>query len=81
MTGGLQGSRDHNSQIAPILPGLRSIDALNTHDDAFDLAIAGGITTVQVLPGSSNNIGKLPHSYLTSSCSLTPSLQVASPSS
>lgn len=36
---------------------LRSIDAFNTHDDALQLAIAGGVTSVQTLPGSGNAIG------------------------
>jgi hypothetical protein len=43
--------------MAPILPWLRSIDALNTHDASYELAIAGGVTTAQILPGSANNIG------------------------
>ncbi|KAJ6614998.1 hypothetical protein B0H10DRAFT_2164961 [Mycena sp. CBHHK59/15] len=54
---GLQGSADGNSHKAPILPWIRSIDGLNTHDDAYGLAVAGGVTTAQVLPGSADNIG------------------------
>lgn len=42
----------------PILPWLRSIDGLNTHDDGYELAMAGGVTSVQVLPGSGNAIGE-----------------------
>lgn len=53
----LLGSRDTNSRKAPILPWLRSVDGLNTHDDSYGLTISGGVTTVQVLPGSANNIG------------------------
>ncbi|KAF7341304.1 Composite domain of metallo-dependent hydrolase [Mycena venus] len=53
----LAGARDGNSRKAPILPWLRSIDGINTHDDAYKLAIAGGVTTAQILPGSANNIG------------------------
>ncbi|KAJ7452267.1 carbohydrate esterase family 9 protein [Mycena latifolia] len=53
----LNGASDGNSIKAPILPWLRSIDGLNTHDDAYKLAIAGGVTTAQILPGSANNIG------------------------
>ncbi|KAF8801695.1 amidohydrolase [Phlegmacium glaucopus] len=53
----LSGAADTNSHKAPILPWLRSIDGLNTHDAAYELAIAGGVTTVQILPGSANNIG------------------------
>ena len=48
-----------NSRKAPILPWLRSIDGLNTHDDAYELSMSGGVTTAQVLPGSANNIGML----------------------
>jgi hypothetical protein len=51
------GSNDGNSQKAPILPWLRAVDGLNTHDDAYRLAVAGGVTTAQILPGSANNIG------------------------
>ncbi len=51
------GAFDVNSPNGPILPWLRSIDAFNTHDEALQLAIAGGVTTVQVLPGSGNAIG------------------------
>jgi hypothetical protein len=54
----LQGALDGNSHNAPILPWLRSIDGLNTHDAAYELAIAGGVTTAQILPGSANNIGQ-----------------------
>ncbi|KIM80183.1 hypothetical protein PILCRDRAFT_73396 [Piloderma croceum F 1598] len=53
----LRGAADTNSRKAPILPWLRSIDALNTHDASYELAIAGGVTTAQILPGSANNIG------------------------
>ncbi|KAF9449461.1 hypothetical protein P691DRAFT_853918 [Macrolepiota fuliginosa MF-IS2] len=54
---GLNGAADTNSVKAPILPWLRSIDGINTHDAAFELTVAGGVTTAQVLPGSANNIG------------------------
>lgn len=53
----VSGAVDGNSHKGPILPWLRSIDGLNTHDDAYNLSIAGGVTTAQVLPGSANNIG------------------------
>lgn len=53
----LNGARDTNSHKAPILPWLRSIDGLNTHDASYELAIAGGVTTAQILPGSANDIG------------------------
>ncbi|KAG0708992.1 hypothetical protein DFH29DRAFT_821582 [Suillus ampliporus] len=53
----LNGADDTNSLKAPILPWLRSIDGLNTHDTSYELAMAGGVTTAQILPGSANNIG------------------------
>lgn len=53
----LRGSDETNSFKAPIQPWLRSLDGFNTHDAAFNLSIAGGITTMLVLPGSAGNIG------------------------
>ena len=55
----IQGAYDANSYKAPILPWLRSIDGLNTHDAAYELAIAGGVTSALILPGSATNIGKV----------------------
>jgi hypothetical protein len=52
------GATDLNSPNGPILPWLRSVDGLNTHDEAYELAMAGGVTSAQVLPGSSNVIGR-----------------------
>jgi hypothetical protein len=65
----LQGASDGNSHNAPILPWLRSIDGLNTHDAAYELAIAGGVTTAQILPGSANNIGRAFVNFLPSKTS------------
>ncbi|KAJ7490396.1 carbohydrate esterase family 9 protein [Mycena galericulata] len=53
----LAGAFDVNSKNGPVLPWLRNIDGFNTHDDGFQLAIAGGVTSVQVLSGSMNNLG------------------------
>jgi len=53
-----KGSKDGNLHKAPILPWLRSIDGLNMHDTSHELAMAGGMTTMQILLGSANNIGK-----------------------
>ncbi|KAG6911242.1 hypothetical protein DXG01_003109 [Tephrocybe rancida] len=53
----LAGANDLNSIHGPILPWLRSIDGFNTHDESFELSIAGGVTSAQVLPGSGNAIG------------------------
>lgn len=53
----LSGARDGNSVKGPILPWLRSLDGLNTHDAAYELARSGGVTSAQILPGSANLIG------------------------
>ncbi|KAJ1304899.1 hypothetical protein OPQ81_006033 [Rhizoctonia solani] len=52
-----KGSEDDNSFKGPVLPFLRSLDAINTHDEAFRLFRAGGVATSLVLPGSGGNIG------------------------
>ena len=52
------GASDGNSLVGTIQPWLRSLDALNTHDEAYALSISGGVTTAVVLPGSANAIGK-----------------------
>ncbi|MBW9119301.1 amidohydrolase [Microbacterium trichothecenolyticum] len=48
---------DTNESSAPVLPGLRALDAINIEDPGFDDALHGGITTVIVKPGSSNVFG------------------------
>ncbi|KAF9474768.1 carbohydrate esterase family 9 protein [Pholiota conissans] len=53
----LKGASDTNSLKGLVLPWLRSLDGLNTHDDAYRLSISGGVTTANVLPGSADAIG------------------------
>ncbi|KAG6911111.1 hypothetical protein DXG01_003851 [Tephrocybe rancida] len=53
----LNGASDTNSLKGLVLPWLRSLDGLNTHDDAYRLSISGGITTSVILPGSADAIG------------------------
>ncbi|EIM86583.1 composite domain of metallo-dependent hydrolase [Stereum hirsutum FP-91666 SS1] len=53
----LSGSGDGNSFKGTIQPWLRALDGLNTHDEGMKLAIAGGVTTSLILPGSANAIG------------------------
>ncbi|KAL6305041.1 carbohydrate esterase family 9 protein [Sparassis latifolia] len=50
-------SGDDNSLKGPVLPWLRALDGLNTHDESYALSISGGVTTALVLPGSANAIG------------------------
>ncbi|KAI0746214.1 carbohydrate esterase family 9 protein [Daedaleopsis nitida] len=47
----VRGTSDGNSRKGPVLP------MVSTHDDAFPLSVAGGVTTALVLPGSANAIG------------------------
>lgn len=48
---------DCNETVNPITPWLRSIDAINTMDAAFDDAVRAGITSAMIGPGSSNVVG------------------------
>ncbi|KAJ6577348.1 carbohydrate esterase family 9 protein [Mycena capillaripes] len=53
----LAGASDGNSFKGLVLPWLRAVDSMNTHDDGFVLAVAGGITTSLILPGSADAMG------------------------
>lgn len=48
---------DGNEVTNPMTPSLRAIDAINPMDPAFHEAIAAGITSVMVGPGSANVVG------------------------
>ena len=54
---GLSGASDTNSVAKPILPYLRSLDGINTHDLSYKRSVSGGVTSSLILPGSANNIG------------------------
>lgn len=47
----LRGTEDTNSINGLILPWLRSVDGLDTHDESYLLSISGGVTTALILPG------------------------------
>ncbi|KAF7375144.1 Carbohydrate esterase family 9 protein [Mycena sanguinolenta] len=53
----LRGANDGNSLKGLVLPFLRSLDGTNTHDEGFALAVAGGVTTSLILPGSADAMG------------------------
>ena len=53
---GMEGD-DCNETVDPVTPWLRSIDAINTMDAAFDDAVRAGITAAMIGPGSSNVVG------------------------
>lgn len=48
---------DYNEIIDPITPHLRAIDSINPMDEAFALAIRGGVTSACTGPGSANVVG------------------------
>ena len=48
---------DYNEMSNPVTPEMRAIDAINPNDEAFDNALAGGVTTAVTGPGSANVIG------------------------
>ncbi len=50
---------DANELTDPVTAGVRALDAINPADLGFDDALAGGITSVNVNPGSGNPIGGL----------------------
>ena len=49
--------RDYNEIIDPLTPHMRAIDSINPQDEAFQLAIEGGVTTACTGPGSANVVG------------------------
>ncbi|GAB3544417.1 amidohydrolase [Arthrobacter tumbae] len=50
---------DTNEMTDPVTAGVRALDAVNPYDPGFDDALAGGVTSVNVNPGSGNPIGGL----------------------
>jgi len=47
-----QTGSDNNELSKPINGELRAIDGLNTNDRSFAIAVAGGVTTMNICPGS-----------------------------
>ena len=50
---------DFNETTDPVTAAARALDAINPHEIGFDDALAHGVTTVNVNPGSANPIGGL----------------------
>ena len=48
---------DYNEGIDPVTPQMRAIDSIWPMDEAFELAIKGGVTTCCTGPGSANVLG------------------------
>ena len=54
---GVQANSDGNEMTGDIEAQVRSEDSINTDDPEIARAVSGGVTTLQILPGSGNNIG------------------------
>jgi len=48
---------DGNEMTGPLQPGLRALDAIYPDDPGIRMAVAGGLTTANIMPGSGNPIG------------------------
>ena len=48
---------DYNEIVDPLSPQMRAIDSINPQDEAFGLALAGGVTSACTGPGSANVVG------------------------
>ena len=49
--------KDYNEAVDPITPQMRAIDSINPLDEAFGLALKGGVTSACTGPGSANVVG------------------------
>lgn len=49
--------KDYNEIADPLTPQMRAIDSINPQDEAFPLALKGGVTTACTGPGSANVVG------------------------
>lgn len=57
--GEVGSTADVNEMTDPVMAAVRAIDAVDPYDPGFDDALSGGITAVNVNPGSGNPIGGL----------------------
>ena len=48
---------DYNENADPLTPQMRAIDSINPQDEAFSLALQGGVTAACTGPGSANVVG------------------------
>src|SRR5215471_12785148 len=53
----VSANQDGNEMTGPVQPGLRAIDAINPDDPGIRMALAGGVTTANIMPGSGNAVG------------------------
>lgn len=53
----VSANADGNEMSGPVQPAVRAIDSFNPDDPGIRMALAGGVTTANVMPGSGNVIG------------------------
>ncbi len=53
----VRANADGNEMTAPTTPAVRALDAFDPEDPAIARALAGGVTTALILPGSGNVVG------------------------
>jgi imidazolonepropionase-like amidohydrolase len=53
----VRANADGNESTGPFKPEVRAIDSFWPQDPALRRAVAGGVTTIHVLPGSANLVG------------------------
>ncbi|MCC6527617.1 MAG: amidohydrolase [Polyangiaceae bacterium] len=53
----VKAHEDGNEAVEPVTAGVRALDGFWPQDPSIERAVAGGVTTMQVLPGSANLIG------------------------
>jgi imidazolonepropionase-like amidohydrolase len=54
---GVAANSDGSEMSGPVQPSVRAIDSFNPDDPGIRMALAGGVTTANVMPGSGNVIG------------------------
>ncbi len=54
---GVGANADGNEASGAVQPGLRAMDAITPGDPGFRMALAGGVTVANIMPGSGNAIG------------------------
>jgi imidazolonepropionase-like amidohydrolase len=53
----IEAHQDGNEMTGPAQPGIRALDAIYPGDPGILMALAGGVTTANIMPGSGNVIG------------------------
>ena len=53
----VSANSDGNEGSAPLQPGLRALDAISPSDPGIKMALAGGVTTANIMPGSGTLMG------------------------